>query len=253
MQRAAWRKLEILEKWFADKDARAYLLSNLHMPDFRKKELENALQEKRLADVRRLAEEGIALDTENGFRGLALEWEKWLIRWAEASGDKTALIELTEKMFLNTSDMEYYRQVKAMLPREEFDLRIAAYLKYFSRYDDRFGGFNHQSAAILVEEGRHEALIQMILKSPQLNVLDQYRELLSKDYRLEYLQCYGAGVRNKMQHSGNRAAYQDCCRYLNLMIKLGGREPVRQIISDWKVEYPRRRAMMEELAAIEMF
>lgn len=253
LQRAAWRKLGILEQWFTKEEARAYLLSNLHMPDFRKKELENALQEKRYADVRRLAEEGIALDTENGLRGLVLEWRKWLLRWAEAAGDETALIELREKMFLDTSDMQYYRQVKATLPKQEFELRIAAYLKHFSRYDDRFGGFNHQSAAILVEEGRHEALMQMILKSPQLDVLDQYRELLSKDYRAEYLQCYEAGVRNKMQHSNNRAAYQDCCRYLNLMIKLGGQEQVRQIMADWRAQYPRRRAMVEELAKIAVF
>jgi hypothetical protein len=253
LQRAARRKLEILEKWFAKEEARTYLLNNLHLPDFRKKELENALREGRLADVRRLAEEGITLDTETGLRGLVLEWKKWLVRWAEAAGDDTALIELTEKMFLSTSDMAYYRRVKEMLSKEEFALRIAAYLKHFSRYDDRFGGFNHQSAAILVEEGRHEALMQMILKSPQLNVLDQYRELLAKDYRTEYLQSYEAAVRNKMQHAGNRAAYQDCCRYLNLMIQLGGREQVRQIISDWKVEYPRRRAMLEELAGVELF
>ncbi|MEZ4994922.1 MAG: hypothetical protein R2824_31175 [Saprospiraceae bacterium] len=29
--------------------------------------------------------EGIALDTENGFRGWPWNGEKWLIRWAEAS------------------------------------------------------------------------------------------------------------------------------------------------------------------------
>ena len=71
-------------------------------------------------------------------------------------------------------------------------------------------------------------------------------------HRERYLECYDGSVRNKMDHAGNRADYRECCRYLNLMIKLGGRDRVQQIMADWRAAYPWRRAMLDELQLVKV-
>ena len=40
----------------------------------------------------------------------------------------------------------------------------------------------------------------------------------------------------QMEQSTNRKMYRQCCWYLKVLIDLGGRENVRQIIADWKAE-----------------
>jgi len=55
--------------------------------------LEKAMEEKRYADVQRLAEEGIAQHS-GRYAGLVSEWKKWLIHLSKRTGNTTSFITL---------------------------------------------------------------------------------------------------------------------------------------------------------------
>jgi Zn-dependent oligopeptidase len=50
-----------------------------------------------------------------------------------------------------------------------------------------------------------------------------------------------------MERSSGRGGYQTCAGYVNKILQLGGLAQARQIVQDWRAQYPRRPAMLEEL------
>ena len=72
-------KLYLLREHYSVDAAEKHLNSHLHYSSFRKMALEQAMEEKRYGDVRRLAEEGISQHT-GKYAGLVNDWKKWLIR-----------------------------------------------------------------------------------------------------------------------------------------------------------------------------
>ena len=50
-----------------------------------------------------------------------------------------------------------------------------------------------------------------------------------------------------LQQNVNRSAYQEACRYIRHIIKLGQRPMATELIRQLKTLYPTRRALLEEL------
>ena len=251
MQRAAHLKYQTLAKWHSQDVADAFLNANLHYEKFRQSALEKALSEKRYDDVRQLAEKGIAQAEKEKHPGTVWKWKEWLVRLAETTGDKKTLIELTERQFLDRGEMEYYRKLKKLIPVNEFSKKVESYIRHFKKQESRFGSryrhFNHQIANILEAENRLSELMDMLVKYPTLQLLDQYFKLLAKDNQAKYIELYDKKIRSKMELTSDRSGYRECCRYLNKLSKIGGLENAKQIALSWRAAYPRRRAMLEEL------
>ena len=55
---------------------------------------------------------------------------------------------------------------------------------------------------------------------------------------------------NRYTRSSNRKDYQEICRYLRRMKKLGGNDACKDLIRKIQTEYPRRPALLEELCKV---
>ncbi len=242
-------KLYLLRDHYSLDTADKHLKSNLHYSSFRKMALEQAMEEKRYEDVRRLAEEGIVQHT-GKYAGLVNDWKKWLIRLSKVTGDTTSFIKINEELFFGRGEMEYYRKLKEIIPKDEFKDKVETYIQYFrKREDERWGPtFNQYVATILEEENRLEDLMNEIKKAASLRRLDHYFDLLGKHYKGEFLALYEKLVRQHMDTNTGRGIYIECCQYIDKIVRLGGLEDAKMIVEDWRKKYPRRRAMMEELA-----
>jgi hypothetical protein len=51
-----------------------------------------------------------------------------------------------------------------------------------------------------------------------------------------------------MEQNTGRKYYVECCKYIDKIISLGGENVAKVIVKGWQKRYPRRRAMVEELA-----
>ncbi len=252
---AAHLKYKVIEKWQDDKAAESYLLSNLRYASFRRSALNKAMVEKRYDDVRQLSNDGIVQSEQDGHPGTVNEWKKWLMRLAETTGDKATLIDLTEKIFLERGEMEYFRELKELVTPANFEEKVEKYIQHFNSKESRFARygsiFNYQVAAILEAENRLPELMALLQKAPSLDLLDRYFKLLAKHNKTEFVALYDQRVRKKMEQTSDRSGYRECCRYLNKLIKLGGTENAEQVVKDWRETYPRRRAMLEELGKVK--
>ncbi len=246
-------KMKLIEKWRSPAEAEVYLNARLHYSGFREQALEKALKEKRYADALKLAEEGIR---KNKKTGLVERWQEWLIKISEATGDTATKATTLEEMYLERGNMNYYRQLKTLLSPADFEIKIAQFIRHFQArtkdFDRNSAFFNSKTAEIYETENRLDDLLAEISKSPSLYLLERYYALLAKRYPAAYLELYDKAVRKEMDQVSNRDGYQACCEVLKSMVKLGGTEQVRQIMEDWRRQYPRRKAMAEELAKVKL-
>ena len=247
---AAGLKLQLLGQWYAPEKAQGFLQENLAYTSFRRIAIEQAMAEKRYDEVRQLAEEGITMDTKNNYRGLVQEWEQWLVKVSEATGDQNAQCRWLEKLYLDTREMEYYRELKSRLPQTEFDKKVEAFIAHF-RHPAPPGPtayFDSTIAAIYLEENRLDDLMELLQGSnPSLATLGRYESILFDKYPDNYLILYDLAIRQAMHWASNRKGYQEVIAYLEQMERLGGRAAALEIAADWRVQYWRRRAMLEEL------
>ena len=247
---AAGLKLQLLEQWYSPEKAQAFLQGNLSYTSFRRIAIEQAMTEKHYEEVRRLAEEGIIIDTQNNHRGLVQEWEQWLLKVSEATGDSSAQSRWLEKLYLDTRKMEYYRELKSHLSPAQFGEKVEAFIAHFRRLapSGHAAHFDPTIAAIYLEEGRLEDLMEMLQSAnPSLLTLDQYAPVLAGKYPDHFLILYDLAIREAMHRASNQRSYQEVISYLNKLERLGGRAAAREIAADWRVQYWRRRAMLEEL------
>ncbi len=61
------------------------------------------------------------------------------------------------------------------------------------------------------------------------------------------LELYSERITNYLKMYMGRDHYQTACRYLRRMKKLGATGAVDLLIDDFRKEYPRRKALLEEL------
>lgn len=242
-------KHDLLKQYYSPIEAEQYLQDNLQYSSFRKMALEKAMAEKNYDVVRQLAEEGIILDQEKA-PGRVADWKKWLISLSEETGDTASLIEINEELFFSRGEMGYYRKLKEIIPKKEWTTKVDHYIQQFrKREDPRWQAtFNRYVANILEEEKRLEELMVEIKKSPALRRLDQYHDLLGKQFTEDYLILYEKLIRHHMDSNTGRSSYVECCRYIDKIVRLDGLDKAKKIVSDWRKQYPRRRAMIEELA-----
>jgi uncharacterized protein (DUF2164 family) len=87
-------------------------------------------------------------------------------------------------------------------------------------------------------------------KVTRLNTIDRYEKYLSKNYSKDLIELYANGILNYMENSMGREHYQNACRYIRKVIKMGGKGKANEIVSYLRSEYPQRRALIEELNRI---
>jgi len=145
--------------------------------------------------------------------------------------------------------MDYYRKLKTILTKEEFEKKISQYIAVFRKRENSYWGlaFNHSIGKIFMEEQRWSDLMKEIEKAPTLNLLDQFSNQLSTLFKDKYRDLYIQKVKEKMEQSAGRSIYKECCQYLKKIIHLNGVEEAKTIAENWKIKYPRRPAMLDEL------
>jgi uncharacterized Zn finger protein len=73
---------------------------------------------------------------------------------------------------------------------------------------------------------------------------------LVKEFPSEVAELYQMAILKDMKVNVGRNHYQNACRYLRRMIKMGERDKANFVIDELRRLYPKRKALMEELAKV---
>lgn len=81
--------------------------------------------------------------------------------------------------------------------------------------------------------------------------MQQYENVLKREYPEQLLQKYKTEVNNMAIHTGDRKKYRQLVAILRKMKKIrGGSKIVEDIVAEWKDHYRNRPAMMDELSRL---
>jgi hypothetical protein len=238
-------KLRLIKKTKGEKESEKYLEENIDNSDFRCEVIRKAIKNKDFEKAIKIAKEGI-VQNEKVKTGLLSYWYDFLLQIAQIQKDKDKIIEYARIMFLRDfgGEQDYYKVLKNTVPLEKWTDFVESILKEVikrGRYS------NHFISEIYIKEGLWNRLLDLVTKEPSLSEISHYEKYLSKDYSSELVQLYDTEIKEHLKYALSREQYKDVCRYIRRMIKLGAREKANELIAYLRKEYPRRKALMEEL------
>lgn len=140
----------------------------------------------------------------------------------------------------NPGDLNNFNELKSLYSKEEWQNvreKIFVALPKYSYIDHLYK-----------EEKLYDRLLDYVLKSPGLNYVFKYENILKDDYSQELLQKYTDELNKMITYTANRKKYKEWVTILRKMTKLkDGDKAVQDIVKNWKIMYSKRKAMMEEL------
>lgn len=239
-------KYDILLKTKGENAAEKYLKQNITNSNLRREAIQKALKKKNYDKAISLAKDGVNYDLKDK-PGLAKEWYDWLLKIAQAQNDTDRIIEYARLLFIDNyrNEQDYYQILKQYVNPEKWTAFVEIVIQDITnkkRWLD-----TGLIASIFIKEEYWDRLLELVRKTPDLNTIDHYEKYLSKHYANDIVALYSTGILNYMKNSMGRDHYQNACRYIRKIIKLGARDKANEIISYLRSEYPKRKALMEEL------
>ena len=238
----------LLEKKGVDV-AEKYMEQNITNPILRREAIQKALIKKDFAKAIYLAQNGVNYDMKDR-PGLAMEWYDWLLKIALAQNDTEKIIEYARLLFIDnfTHEQDYYQILKHHVAPEKWSAFVESMLQEIS--SNREWVNTGLMARIFIKEEYWDRLLDLVKKSPDFMTLENYEKYLSGDYANELVNLYADAILKYMRNNMGREHYQSACRYIRKIIKLGGKDKADEIIATLRNEYPKRKALMEELDKI---
>jgi len=242
-------KYDVLLKTKGEIVAEKYLEQNITNSNLRRKAIQKALKKKHFEKAISLAKDGVNYDLKDR-SGLAEEWYNWLLKIAQAQNDSEKIIEYAHLLLIDnfSNEQDYYLILKQHVKPEKWNAFVESVIHEITtkkRWLD-----TGLIASILIKEEWWDRLLEIVKKTPDLNTIDYYEKYLSKNYSDEIVKLYANGITEYMKNSMGRDHYQNACRYIRKIIKLGARDKANEIISYLRAEYPKRTALMEELSRV---
>ena len=149
-------------------------------------------------------------------------------------------------LYVKPCNLEFFRELKTLYTPEAWPLareELFAVVSKNYRFDD-----------LLREEELYDQLIDWLMNpSVGLNRLQEHEDVLKSRYPDHVLEKYRETLERDARNTATRDEYKRWVKQLKHMRSIrGGKEIVRIIVEDWRTRYKNRRAMMEELAIIDL-
>lgn len=250
-QTALNHKLEIISKFSSPEQQRQFMYENIDNPDFRRKLLQLAWDEKNHDEVLRLAKGGISNDSK--FLGLVNEWRKWELKTYQHKNDKTNTLKLAQYFFFESksytkddhSTKEMYDLMKSITPNDEWLDFVESLIKKASKNRDEF-----KILFLYAQEKMWDRYIKYLQTNPSIYNLDNAPLEVWTLYKDELILLYATCVKQFLEQASNRKAYCEGVKLLRKLIKHGGKIEANKIIEEQKARIPRRPALLDELSKL---
>ncbi len=183
-----------------------------------------------------LLKESIRLDKD--YAGLVLEHKNRLKEIYRLTEDRDKYMETLWE--LAREELDAYKELKSQYTREEW---LTEREKLFEGVTSKY-----YAAELYKAEAMYDKLLEYAVGAWGLSAAEQYFNELSKLYPRELLKKYRDELSSMVASVSDRRMYQQLVEILRKMKKIsGGEQVVQDIVSEWRRNYKRRRAMMEEL------
>ncbi|MBM7312188.1 hypothetical protein JO387_02130 [Streptococcus suis] len=228
----------------SEADLLTFQANHWEVAGLRKLAITQAVASQQLDRAVRLLQESKRLDAQ--YRGLVSDYSQQLRDIYRSQGqDDKVREELLEMIFsAGDTDLDLIEELRDYVSREEWQSYLDDLL------EDR--RFQSQQLKLLQLADRPQELLDCITASYWfLENLDRFEDYLSEKLPEQLRDAYAQALCQQMDVASSRSRYRQLAGYL---VKIAGL-PDGKVVSaslrtSWKVQYPRRKAMIEELDAV---
>ncbi len=236
------RRIMYMNKLGASKaEVDSFCKQNRHFYVVRNMEIDNAIGNEEFEKAIAVLIESKELDRNN--RALLEKYSRKLIELYERTGNTIKYIEEIIYNLLNCTqaDAELFRKLKKNDPNK------AEWASLSEDIINKNKG-NHCVYAFLSEEKRYDQMMDMLEKTHNIFVMDDYAEILSENVPDRVIYFYENYLTEEMKRVSDRKHYRYLVGYLKKMCFCpDGKERAKGVAESWKQEYSRRSALLDEL------
>ena len=239
------RKHSLLLDLMRNDEAEALLFKFRSLYYIRRMLVETLMDAGRYEEGMQLMDEAIRKEAQTSLYA-ADDWRELQLAYAVKHKDAKRVEPLLRTLFYNSGgSVEYYHALKAQIPakrQKELLLSLLANVQKRQIYN------NNDVAEIYLLENQPQRVVEIMP--------DRFRERMDFICRFAprlqdisaMLRQFAEDAREHARCCVDRQSYRELARYLDRIIPLpGGRECVQTLVSEFRAQYPRRSAMMDEL------
>ena len=234
------KKLDLmLENNSRFNEIESYCMDNWKYSEVRKWLCDKYISDKNYESAVNIYKESINIDTD--FPGLVCEYRNKLKKLYKLTNKideyKTQLWLLVTKDDCN--NIEQYRELKNLYSEKEWE---TVREKVFESMPKQYN-----FAALYNEEKLYDRLLKIVLDG-SMYYLMEYDKILAKLYPNEILDKYEVEINKLAQTTASRKEYKNWVKILKRIRHFkGGKEKVNKVVSEWRIKYKNRPALMDEL------
>ena len=248
-ERAQSFKLEIISKYKDKKEVQKFIDKHIANSSIRNSEIEKAVTNKDFEKAIKLCKDGIEYD-EKDKPGLIKDWYNWLLKIAQVQNNTSKIIEYARFLFIDNfhPEQDYYQLLKQEIePNKWKDFLEKIIIEISPKGAWKY---NELVRKIFINEKWWDRLFLLLKQNVSLQNIEYNEKYLSKDYSPELLQLYSERLVKYVDKYIGRNHYQTACRYLRRMKKLGGNDEVKGLIEQFRRDYSKRKALLDELSRV---
>ena len=236
------RKIDFYRNNKQPDEAWEIIKNNPQIEDFRKELTKKLMEENNLQEAKKLIEEYIHnhLDKE----WCLPSWHKLKLQVAQKENDIPEIRRISLKFIESSFDAENYNIYKSTFTKEEWTEKMEKLIKHYEkRYNSNW--FNQSIAKLLQAEKQEKRLMEYIEKYLDVDVLEKYHTAFAASFPEKTLTLFRKAI-DKYAESTGRTIYENIARLFTKMVQIeGGNLIVKEMISQYRIIYKNRSAMME--------
>ncbi len=242
-------KIDYLQRQNREQEVLELLKAHNRFPDFRVQLVDKAIEEKNFETAKNFCQEGIHIAKEQGHPGVITRWQEKLFQIARLEDDIPEMRKWSETLFFKSyNSMQWYSALKATYSKKEWTEKCEELINRLKIPNQRGGYVNSGLLAqIFTEENYTSRLLELVQQNAHdIYFVDQYANVLQKEFAYELPELYEQGIREVARQTG-RKQYRQLTGWLRKMKKLPyGDERAYILFTQLLDEYKNRPAMKQE-------
>ena len=240
-QKILQQKIDFYQNNKQPEKADDILKNNLQIENFRKKLTEKLIAGNSLQEAKKLINDFI-FQKENANRNLD-SWYELKLQIAQKENDIPEIRRISYQFIESSFNAKRYDIYKSTFSKEEWIEKVEMLLQHYEKKSNK--RFRASTANVLQAEKQDERLMKYVEKYLNIENLEKYYTGFAVSFPEKTLLMFRQTIDTYAQSTG-REIYAHIVKLFEKMVKIeGGNKIVKDMVTQYRIIYKNRRAMME--------